>query len=87
MATTRGRSGAELHIRCGVDAEEVAGHDLDALSAALERRPGAPQALVARTTFGKGVDFMESRIEWHYLPMNEEQYASASAQVGSAGAR
>ena len=38
--------------------------------------------LIARTTFGKGVDFMESQIEWHYLPMSEEQFEAAMAQVG-----
>ena len=47
------------------------------LSSALAR------PLVAQTTFGRGVSFMESRIEWHYLPMNDEQYAQALAEVAS----
>ena len=40
-----------------------------------------PRVLVAHTTFGKGVDYMQSRIEWHYMPMDDEQYASALEQV------
>ena len=65
---------------------EVDGHDVDALTAALDisaqERGGKPHLVVARTTAGKGVDFMERRIEWHYLPMSAEQYSSALQQVG-----
>ena len=41
-----------------------------------------PHVLIARTTFGKGVSFMESQIRWHYLPMNDEQYALALHELG-----
>jgi transketolase len=37
--------------------------------------------VLARTTFGKGVSFMEGRIEWHYLPMSEDQYRRALAEL------
>ena len=65
----------------GWDAVEVDGHDVDALRAALVRPTGGPHAVVARTTFGKGVSFMESRIEWHYLPMTDDEYLAALEQV------
>lgn len=66
----------------GWDAVEVDGHDCDAIAAALGApRDGRPRVLVAHTTFGKGVDYMQSRIEWHYMPMSDEQYASALEQV------
>jgi transketolase len=52
------------------------------LSTSAEQRAGKPHLIVAATTAGKGVDFMERRIEWHYLPMNPEQHASALAQLG-----
>ena len=65
---------------------QVDGHDVDELSRALstsaEQRAGKPHLIVAATTAGKGVDFMERRIEWHYLPMSPEQHASALAQLG-----
>jgi transketolase len=37
--------------------------------------------LIARTTFGKGVSYMEGRIAWHYLPMSDEQYRQALAEL------
>jgi transketolase len=42
----------------------------------------SPHALIAHTTFGKGVSFMESQIRWHYLPMNDQQYALALGEIG-----
>ncbi len=66
---------------------EVDGHDVDAIGAALdtpaELRGGRPHLVVARTVAGKGVDFMEGRVEWHYLPMTAEHYALALAQQPS----
>jgi transketolase len=67
----------------GWDAVDVDGHDVGAIRAELDRpRDGRPRALVAHTTFGKGVDFMESKIRWHYMPMSDDEYASAREQVG-----
>jgi transketolase len=37
--------------------------------------------VIARTIFGKGVSFMESRIEWHYLPMSDEHFAQAMEEL------
>jgi transketolase len=66
----------------GWAARAVPGHDQSALEAALgadtERRP---RAIVADTTFGYGVSFMESKIEWHYLPLDDENYAVALAEL------
>jgi len=70
----------------GWDAREADGHDvagLGELLTGLDFASGPPHAVVAQTTFGHGVSFMESRIEWHYLPMNEEQYTQALAEVSS----
>ena len=37
--------------------------------------------ILARTTFGRGVSYMESEIKWHYLPMSDEQYALALQDI------
>jgi transketolase len=67
----------------GWDAIEVDGHDAAALRAALtEGRGEAPRAVIARTIFGKGVSFMERRIKWHYMPMTDQEYEQALAEVG-----
>jgi transketolase len=67
----------------GWEVQEVDGHDVRALTGALERVPteDSPLAIIARTTFGKGVSFMESRIAWHYLPMSDEQYRLALEEI------
>jgi transketolase len=66
----------------GWDAVDVDGHDCVAIGAALDvPRERRPRVLVAHTTFGKGVDYMESQIRWHYMPMDDDEYTSAMAQV------
>lgn len=73
----------------GWDVREVDGHDADALQRtieALDTDTGRPHVLLARTTFGKGVSFMESRIEWHYLPLTAEQHQQALEEVDAAAA-
>jgi transketolase len=78
---------AERWEAFGWEVHEIDGHDgadLAALLDALDTRPGAPPHMViAHTTFGYGVDFMERRIEWHYLPMTDEQFVDAMEQVAA----
>lgn len=70
----------------GWDAFDVDGHDipqmLDVING-LDFEEGKPHVLIAHTTFGKGVSFMESQIAWHYLPLNDDQYKDALAEVQS----
>jgi len=66
----------------GFAAQEVNGHDFEDLHRALASLPdGRPTAIVARTVKGKGVRLMENKLEWHYLPMSDEQYARALADL------
>jgi transketolase len=65
----------------GVSVEGVDGHDLEELAAALGRPAKGPRVIVARTVKGRGVSFMENRMEWHYLPMTEAQYRRALDEV------
>ncbi|MDW5596160.1 transketolase [Conexibacter stalactiti] len=72
---------------CGWEVHEVDGHDPDGIAAVvaeLDLSSGPPHVLLARTVFGKGVSFMESRIEWHYLPLDDAQHAQAVAELDSA---
>ena len=62
---------------------EADGHDVAALRAAFENcieTPG-PSVVVARTIKGRGVSFMEGKMEWHYLPLTEAQYKQAVHDV------
>lgn len=71
----------------GWDVHELDGHDTSALQttiADLDFAAGAPHVLIANTTFGKGVSFMENVIDWHYLPMTDEQYDQALSELRDA---
>jgi transketolase len=73
----------------GWDVHEPDGHDVEGLVATLEAlgtTAGRPHVLLARTTFGKGVSFMESRIEWHYLPLTPELHRQALGELDAAAA-
>ena len=69
----------------GWDVHDVDGHDLNSLTSTLEGVTTAspqPHVILARTTFGKGVSYMENTIAWHYLPMSDEQFAQALGELG-----
>lgn len=63
---------------------EIDGHDHGAIRAALAAVPweaGRPSCLVAHTTKGKGVDFMENQLKWHYSSPKPEQLTAAMRQL------
>lgn len=68
----------------GWSAVEVDGHDLDALCKILAKIPlrkGKPTAIIAHTTKGKGVSYMENRLEWHYKSPSPEQEKQALEEL------
>ncbi|CCH54658.1 transketolase [Fibrisoma limi BUZ 3] len=69
----------------GFETVEVNGHDVDELLGVIDQLTaapnGRPKAIIAHTVKGKGVSYMENRLEWHYLPMNPAQYEQACAEV------
>ena len=66
---------------------EVDGHSLPELKAALAAegspRNGQPKCVIAHTTKGKGVSFMENLLAWHYKSPNESEYYAARAELES----
>lgn len=63
---------------------EVDGHDIAALAEALESgvSPSQPTMVIARTTKGKGVSFMESNNDWHYRSASPEELSIALSELG-----
>jgi transketolase len=59
----------------------IDGHDAAAIRAALDRPSDRPHLIFLRTKKGSGVSFMEERMEWHYLPLCEEQYQLAIQEI------
>ena len=67
----------------GWDVRSVGGHDHAALESALSdaAHGDAPHVVIAATTFGKGVSFMENQIIWHYWPMTDDHFRNAIAEL------
>lgn len=65
--------------------KEIDGHNHEEISDALKNLPfvpGKPSCLIAHTIKGKGVDYMENQLLWHYRTPNAEQVAAALKQIG-----
>ncbi len=69
----------------GFDVLEADGHNIKGLLTAKETmktmKNGKPKLIIANTVKGKGVGYMEDKMEWHYLPMNETLYAEAREKI------
>ena len=62
----------------------VDGHDFDEIEKAFEKAKtvkGKPTAIIFKTTKGKGVSFMENKVDWHGVAPNDEQYEKAVAEI------
>jgi transketolase len=59
----------------GFHVVEIAGNDVASILGALEAAPltGKPTAVIAKTTKGKGVSFIEGKPAWHHkIPVGDE---------------
>jgi transketolase len=71
----------------GWEAVEIDGHDLAAIVDALQapRKAGIPRVILAHTTKGKGVSFMENKVEWHARPVSAQELQQALAELTEVG--
>ncbi len=63
---------------------EVDGHDHEKLKKTFLEIPigcGSPICVITHTVKGKGVDFMENQLAWHYRSPNREQLNQAILQI------
>jgi transketolase len=66
----------------GFEVRIVDGHDHAALLEALEpSSTGKPVAVIANTIKGKGISFMEDRVEWHHKVPSAEQVQTALQEL------
>ena len=64
----------------------IDGHDFDEIEAAFAAARACaerPTAIIAKTTKGKGVSFMENQVGWHGKAPNEEEYKQALAELNA----
>lgn len=63
---------------------EINGHRINEIIQALENAvkfEGKPTIIVAHTIKGKGVSFMENKVEWHALPPTKKQAKQALKEL------
>ncbi len=77
---------AEKWRSFGWHADEVNGHDCAALEAAIRKAQAAeaPGVVIAHTTKGKGVSFMENQVLWHYRSPQGDELQAALAEIDKA---
>jgi transketolase len=78
---------AEKWAAFGWEVRETGGHDVEGLLDALTEPPAdpaVPVVVIAYTTKGKGVSFMEGDAGWHGKAPSAEQTATALTELGAA---
>ena len=63
---------------------EIDGHNHEQIFSALSDLPQKkekPTAVIAHTIKGKGVDFMENKLMWHYKSPDEDEFKNALTQI------
>ena len=71
---------ADKYKSFGWNVIEINGHDIEHIVSAYNEAKAtwqAPTVIIANTTPGKGVDFMEDKYQWHSKPMTKEQVQEA----------
>ena len=70
---------------CGWNVREIDGNDVHAVDTALGDVPFVkerPSCIIAHTTKGKGVSFMENDLAWHYKYPDDAQLQQALQELG-----
>ncbi len=69
---------------------KISGHDFTGNSSLkaiqniewlIKKNPTKPHVIIANTTKGKGVSFMENINDWHYRKIDEESYGKAAHEL------
>jgi transketolase len=79
---------AERWRSFGWAVREVDGHDTNDLIETFRALPfeeGRPNCVIAHTQKGRGVSFMEDRVEWHHRVPTDAELAAALAELGEDG--
>jgi len=75
---------AEKYKAFDWDVAEIDGHSFDEIFMAVEsvkKSSTKPNVIIANTTFGKGVSFMEGNPDWHAKAPNEEEFNKAMEEL------
>ena len=70
----------------GYNVITINGHDFDEIEAAFKAArecKGRPTAIVAKTVKGKGVSFMENKVNWHGSAPKDAEYEAAVEEINA----
>ena len=70
-------------VAFGWHVEEGDGHNINNICKSLKKskKINKPFAFIAKTIKGKGVSFMENKVQWHYNSPNDKELADAISEV------
>lgn len=74
----------EKWLSFGWEVKEINGHNFSEIENNLSQIPfetGKPSLLIAHTVKGKGVSFIEDKLEWHYRNLTREEYDKALKEL------
>jgi transketolase len=68
----------------GWEVKEINGNDFNQIKKVFSKVPfkkGKPSLLISHTIKGKGVSFMEDKLEWHYYNLDKESKEKALSDI------
>ena len=74
----------------GWETTEMDGHDIAQMMDVFDNFPrGAsrPGCIIARTVKGRGISFMQDKVEWHHKVPNQDERARASRELSGTAAK
>ena len=75
---------ADKFIACNWAVKEIDGHNHNEIIKTMQSLPferNKPSAIIAHTVKGKGVSFMENKLEWHYRSPDEQELNRAIQEI------
>ena len=75
---------SEKFTSFGWSVVEIDGHDIPMFEAAYRKHNAdvdKPMVIIAHTTKGKGVSFMENQVHWHYAPPSDTELMQALEEL------
>jgi len=66
-----------------LDIEVIDGHSAKQIISSLGKQQSRCRVIILDTNKGNGISFMENKMEWHYLPLNNDQYLKAISEIES----
>ena len=66
----------------GWNTVEISGHNYESILSAIRGDYPGPKCIIASTIKGKGIDFMENSVEWHYKSPSDIDLQNAIMQLG-----